>query len=642
MKGDEVRIAGVRVGQVTGISLARQDQEPTAAVDLEVSADVPVPAKVQATIRYRNLVGQRYIALTDADGSGGRTLTQGELIPLAQTKPALDLTILFGGFRPLLQALSPADMNRLSYEIIQVFQGEGGTVESLLSHVASLTNSLADKDAVIGSMIDNLTKVMSTVANRDQQLSDLVVSLQQFVTGLAGDRDAIFDSLQTIDTLATTTTGFLGRRRPPLQADIQALGKLSGNLADTKDVVEHFLQLAPVKIDLITRTAINGSWFNFFMCSANGYGHPPGHGRAPATAVTVPPMKSWRGGVRLMARESKPFRDRNPVTIGAISLAVIATLVFLAFNAQSLPLIGGGTVYKAQFSEAAGLKPDDPVRVAGVKVGKVESLALEHGAVTVEFRVKDAFVGDRSEAAIKIETVLGAKYLALVPRGGQELDPKKPDPARSHGRPYDVVEAFADLSTTVENIDTKQLATSFEVLSQTFSETPDEVRSSLQGLARLSDTIASRDAQLRQLLGATRKVTDVLADRNGEFTKLIVDSNTLLTEVQRRRRAHRLDPHEHPGPVDPALRTGRRQPRGPHAHVAGALGGHRLLSAQPRQPRRDGQQPRALRPGLHQHPRQRPLVRQLRQRPAPAVLGSAVCGGAAQTPLPVGCSGEYG
>jgi virulence factor Mce-like protein len=236
-----------------------------------------------------------------------------------------------------------------------------------------------------------------------------------------------------------------------------------------------------------------------------------------------------------MARESKPFRDRNPVLIGAVSLAVIAALVFLAFNAQSLPLIGGGTVYKAQFSEAAGLKPDDPVRVAGVKVGKVESLALEDGAVTVEFRVKDAFVGDRSEAAIKIETVLGAKYMALVPRGSQPLDPDDRIPVERTASPYDVVEAFADLSSTVQDIDTKQLASSFEVLSQTFSETPEEVRTSLQGLARLSNTIASRDAQLRELLSSTRKVTQVLADRNGEFTQLILDSNTLLTEVQKRR-----------------------------------------------------------------------------------------------------------
>ncbi|WP_104524793.1 MCE family protein [Blastococcus atacamensis] len=236
-----------------------------------------------------------------------------------------------------------------------------------------------------------------------------------------------------------------------------------------------------------------------------------------------------------MARRSKNFRDKNPVVVGAVSLTAMALLILLAFNAQSLPLIGGGTVYKAQFSEAAGLKADDPVRVAGVKVGNVESLALEDGAVTVEFRVKDAFVGDRSEAAIKIETVLGAKYVALVPRGSAELDPDVGIPLERTASPYDVVEAFADLSSTVQEIDTAQLASSFEVLADTFADTPDEVRTSLEGLARLSDTIASRDAQLRELLGATRKVTEVLADRNGEFTQLIVDSNTLLTEVQERR-----------------------------------------------------------------------------------------------------------
>ena len=210
--------------------------------------------------------------------------------------------------------------------------------------------------------------------------------------------------------------------------------------------------------------------------------------------------------------------------------------MYLAFNAQSLPLIGGGTVYKAQFSEAAGLQADDPVRVAGVKVGKVESLALEDGAVTVEFRVKDAFVGDRSEAAIKIETVLGAKYVALVPRGAERARPRR---ARSRWsgrrRPTTSSRPSPTCRRRSQDIDTAQLASSFEVLAETFAETPDEVRTSLEGLARLSDTIASRDEQLRQLLSATRQVTQVLADRNGEFTQLILDSNTLLTEVQERR-----------------------------------------------------------------------------------------------------------
>ena len=339
-----------------------------------------------------------------------------------------------------------------------------------------------------------------------------------------------------------------------------------------------------------------------------------------------------------MARRSTPFRDRNPVTIGAISLAVIAVLVFLAFNAQSLPIIGGGTVYQAYFSEAAGLKPDDPVRVSGVKVGSVDSLSLEHGAVLVRFRVKNAFVGDRSEAAIKIETVLGAKYLALVPEGTAELDPDHAIPRSRTASPYDVVQAFSDLSTTVDQIDTTQLASSFEVLSQTFADTPDDVRTSLQGLARLSQTISSRDAQLQQLLAATRSVTQVLADRNGEFTKLILDSNTLLQEVQARRQL-----------IDQILTNTQR--------LSTQLSG---LVADNRQ---------ALTPALQQLStvtdilsRNRaalgqtvanlaPFVRVFTntlgngrwfdsfvENLIPGIAGSVLCGGASQTPLPVGCS----
>ena len=163
------------------------------------------------------------------------------------------------------------------------------------------------------------------MADRDQQLSDLVVSLQQFVTGLAGDRDAIFDSLQTIDTLADDHQRLprarRARRWPPTS---RRSGTSRATWPTAADLVEHFLQLAPTKIDLITRTAINGSWFNFFMCSADGTvtlpaTGLPGNERRPA--VPVADDRERRGGVQLMARESKPFRDRNPVTIGAISLA---------------------------------------------------------------------------------------------------------------------------------------------------------------------------------------------------------------------------------------------------------------------------------------------------------------------------------
>lgn len=282
VEGDDVRIAGVRVGTVEEIRVARRN---LAEVTFTVQESTPLPTSVEVLVRYRNLVGQRYLALTEGEGAEGRTLDSEQIIPVEQTRPALDLTALFGGFRPLFQALSPDDVNRLSFEIIQVFQGEGDTVNSLLGHVASLTSSLADRDQLIDSVIDNLNLVLGTVADRDAELDGLIVSLQQFVTGLATDRDAIFDSLTTINDLALTTAGLVEEARPPLAADISALGDLAGNLSENGATLEETLQLAPFKLETITRTATYASWFNFYLCSSDGTVTLPGG----LDALTLPP-----------------------------------------------------------------------------------------------------------------------------------------------------------------------------------------------------------------------------------------------------------------------------------------------------------------------------------------------------------------
>ncbi|MCE7005693.1 MCE family protein [Kibdelosporangium philippinense] len=265
MPGDDVRIAGVRVGQVEEVGIADRKQ---AEVKFSVDAGRQLPAGVTATIKFRNLVGQRYIAL--AQGTGTGVLAPDATIPLERTRPALDLTELFNGFKPLFRALSPDDVNKLSYEIIQVLQGEGGTVESLLSHTASLTQTIADKDAVIGEVITNLNGLLDTVNARGQQLSDLVVQLQQLVSGLAADRKPIGDAIQALSGLAGTTAGLLDEAREPLRDDIAALGTFTKNLNDNEQIVEHFFQFMPEKLSTLTRTASYGSWFNFYLCSASG------------------------------------------------------------------------------------------------------------------------------------------------------------------------------------------------------------------------------------------------------------------------------------------------------------------------------------------------------------------------------------
>jgi phospholipid/cholesterol/gamma-HCH transport system substrate-binding protein len=189
---------------------------------------------------------------------------------LERTKPALDLTVLFNGFKPLFQALNPEDINKLSYEIIQVLQGEGGTIDSLLRHTASLTSTLASKDKVIGEVIDNLNSVLDTVNSRGEQLSTLVTTVQQLVTGLAQDREPIGDAITALGDLTSTTAGLLDQARQPLKDDIAALGLVSKNLGDNEAVVEGAIQRLPHKLETITRTATYGSWFNFFLCEGTG------------------------------------------------------------------------------------------------------------------------------------------------------------------------------------------------------------------------------------------------------------------------------------------------------------------------------------------------------------------------------------
>jgi phospholipid/cholesterol/gamma-HCH transport system substrate-binding protein len=231
----------------------------------------------------------------------------------------------------------------------------------------------------------------------------------------------------------------------------------------------------------------------------------------------------------------KPFRERNPVVIGTVGLVLIALLMVLAFNAANLPVIGGGTTYHAAFAEAAGLKPGDEVRVAGVKVGKVKGIDLEGDHVRADFTVKGAWIGDESTVDIKIKTVLGAKYLAIDPKGSHQQAAGREIPVSRTTTPFDVFPAFEQLTEVVGKIDTKRLALALDTLSSTFQDSPADVRTSLEGLSRLSRTVASRDAELTTLLQRTRQVTRTLSDRDDQLVTLIEDGNLLLQEIQRRR-----------------------------------------------------------------------------------------------------------
>jgi len=288
--GQEVRIAGVRVGEVKSIEVAKDRVH--AQVEFNVLKTSVLTRGTKATIKYRNLVGERYIALTQEAG-GAAPLRDGATIGLDHTQSALDLTVLFNGFKPLFAALSPKDVNELSANIISVLQGEGGNINSLLAKTASLTSTLADRDEVIGRTIGNLNTVLGTVDAHDAALKQLIDQLQRFISGLAADRKTIGASLTNINSLTAETADLLKVTRPSIQADVKDLRALTTNLNKPGNTAtfEKFLSNSPGKISQITRTATYGSWFNFYMCDFSGTIKVPS---APAIQLGKPGANAAR------------------------------------------------------------------------------------------------------------------------------------------------------------------------------------------------------------------------------------------------------------------------------------------------------------------------------------------------------------
>ncbi|MEI7030216.1 MCE family protein [Streptomyces pratensis] len=230
-----------------------------------------------------------------------------------------------------------------------------------------------------------------------------------------------------------------------------------------------------------------------------------------------------------------PIRERDPVAVSIVGLLVLALLGLAAWRADSLPFVDAGTAYSADFTESAGLADGDEVRIAGVKVGEVTGVSLDGPRVKVDFRVKDAWIGDSSTVGIAIKTLLGEKYLAVDPLGDAPQDPGARIAASRTTSPYDVNQAFNGLGETIGEIDTEQLAKSFETISDTFQDSPPHVRSAADGLSALSRTVSARDAQLATLLRSGKQLSRTLAGKKSSFETLLEDGNLLLGELQARR-----------------------------------------------------------------------------------------------------------
>jgi len=234
----------------------------------------------------------------------------------------------------------------------------------------------------------------------------------------------------------------------------------------------------------------------------------------------------------------KPFRERNPVIIGFIGLAIIACLMVASFRADRLPIIGSGDTYHAQFEEIGGLKDTSEVRIAGVSVGKVRKIELQDNGVLVTFKLdKGTELGSQTTADIRVRTLLGAEFLALDPQGDGRMKKGDTIPLSRTDSPYDVVEAFSELSRTTSQIDTDQLAAALQTVADIAAETPEEFKGAIEGVSKLSQTLASRDGEINDLLVNLKKVTSTINARDDELVALFKDSDVLFKAITQRRDA---------------------------------------------------------------------------------------------------------
>ena len=260
--GDSVRVAGVRVGTVNGVAL-----QPDKKVVVKFDADrsVVLTDGTKAAVRYLNLVGDRYLELVDGPGST-RRLPAGGQINVDHTAPALDLDLLLGGLKPLVRGLNPRDVNALSSALLEVFQGEGGTLQSLFNKSTSFTNTLADNDQTIERLIDNLNTVAATLQKDGGQFSGAIDRLQRLVTGLANDRDTFGPAIDALSTGTVTLADLLGKARKPLSATVDQLSRLAPNLDNDKDRLDAALQKAPRNYRKLVRLGVFGATIPYFLC----------------------------------------------------------------------------------------------------------------------------------------------------------------------------------------------------------------------------------------------------------------------------------------------------------------------------------------------------------------------------------------
>lgn len=260
--GDTVRIAGVRVGTVGEVAL-RDDH--TVRVAFDTDTDVTLTTGTRVSVRYLNLVGDRYLELTE-ESEPTEPLAAGTEIPVERTEPALDLDMLLGGLKPVIRGLNAKEVNAFTWSLLEIVQGKEETLNSLLSRTSSFVRSLASNSGVIQQLIDNLSTVMATLSQEGERFSGTIDRLEQLVTQLAQERDPIGAAIEALDNGTASVADLLTQARPPLAGSVDELARLAPEIDQDKDRLEAAIQKAPENFRKMVRTGAYGNWVQYYLC----------------------------------------------------------------------------------------------------------------------------------------------------------------------------------------------------------------------------------------------------------------------------------------------------------------------------------------------------------------------------------------
>ena len=475
-EGDSVRMAGIRIGTVDKVSL-RDDKK--VEVGFDADRDVVLTSGTRAVVRYLNLVGDRYLELVDSPGSTG-TLAAGSQIPVERTAGALDLDLLLGGLKPVIQGLNPDDVNALTSSLIAVFQDQGDTVQSLMSKTASFTNTLADNSATVQAVIDNLKTTLTTLSEDSDKFSGAIDRLQRLADGLSKDRDPIGEAIecaQPRDRLArrpthagtATTSGHRRATEPPGAAARPrqgTVGNRATNGARELQQTHSDRGLRQLRQLLPVRRRLPGQRF-----------------ARPYRGISHAQARSGKVRGALMLK----YRGPHIIRAGFIGLVLVTLVIAVGLQPGRLWSLATQITYRAFFAEAGGLAAGNHVKMSGVDVGTVTDVTLQGLQPLVTFKVDGTVrLASDTSAHIRTGSLLGERILVLESAGNGTLRPLDVIPASRTSSPYSLTDAVGDLTQNAAATNTDTLNQSLDTLAATIDQIAPQLGPTFDGLTRLS------------------------------------------------------------------------------------------------------------------------------------------------------------